>query len=422
MLVPEAPMIRALNCQDFPPFGEITIFFPPIHRAVREATLNLGEVHLLTGINGTGKTRILAALAAFLGNSEPLKIRHPRQEKVTRFRLSVDSFNLPNIDWDLIYEYSNTVDQYPGNPNKQGRMFEMPSFAYSGNAYVTNSPVFGLVEVPTPDKSSALNFYRPPDHSKVLLQIISNLIIQGGINSRRRKGSEGFSALILQRMESAVFEITGKTLFFEFESIPKLNLSVLYDGASLSFDQLPDGLRSIIGWLVNAAVMMNLSLLGKSNPFESEVVFLLDEIESHLHPAWQRKILPAFQRLFPKAQIFCATHSPFVISSITHGYIHLLKANETTGHVTVTPREAKAGDSYISVLEEIMGVRELFDIETEKLLALVRQKRDAVFAGNASAYKEALELAETVKNESLELRYIIGQELRQMERHRNTNS
>jgi predicted ATP-binding protein involved in virulence len=86
--------------------------------------------------------------------------------------------------------------------------------------------------------------------------------------------------------------------------------------------QRADGLRGIIGWLVHALVMIDVWLQGKADPTNTEAVFLLDEIESHLHPAWQRKILPAFQRLFPKSQIFVATHSPFVISSLNHGWIH----------------------------------------------------------------------------------------------------
>ncbi|MBK7937436.1 MAG: ATP-binding protein [Lewinellaceae bacterium] len=44
--------------------------------------------------------------------------------------------------------------------------------------------------------------------------------------------------------------------------------------------------------------------------FERNFILFLDEIEVHLHPAWQRKILPAVQKLFPNAQIFISTHSP----------------------------------------------------------------------------------------------------------------
>ena len=186
--------------------------------------------------------------------------------------------------------------------------------------------------------------------------------------------------------------------------------------ADLPFDLLPDGLRSIIGWMVDAVVMLDAWLQGKGSILDTEAVFLLDEPESHLHPVWQRRILPAFQRLFPKAQIFVATHSPFVISSLNHGWIHRLTM-EADGKVkTLPPVAASAGDSYISVLEDIMGLEEWYDPETEKLLADFRAERDKAFQGDLAAKAKAVQLAELVGSRSMELRYMMGRELNQMER------
>ena len=149
---------------------------------------------------------------------------------------------------------------------------------------------------------------------------------------------------------------------------------------------------------------------------DSEVVFLLDEIESHLHPVWQRRILPAFQRLFPKAQIFVATHSPFVISSLNHGWIHRLTLEEGGTVRALPPMSASAGGSYISVLEEIMGLEEWYDPDTEKLLGDFRAERDKVFRGDFAAKAKAVQLADRLGNRSMELRYLMGRELNQMER------
>ena len=122
-------------------------------------------------------------------------------------------------------------------------------------------------------------------------------------------------------LESALTQITGRSFRFDVKSYP-FSIGVKWGDLNLPFDVLPDGLRSIIGWLVHALVMTEVWVQGKQDPQQIEAIFLLDEIESHLHPAWQRKVLPAFQRIFPKAQIFIATHSPFVIASLNHGWIH----------------------------------------------------------------------------------------------------
>ena len=190
----------------------------------------------------------------------------------------------------------------------------------------------------------------------------------------------------------------------------------------LPFDVLPDGLRAIIGWLVHALVMMDVWLQGKGDPTNTEAVFLLDEIESHLHPAWQRKILPAFQRLFPKAQIFVATHSPFVIASLNHGWIHSLKMDANGKVQNEKPKAASKGDSYISVVEEIMGVKEWFDPETESLLANFRKLRDAAYDSSITAdereqsHQQARQLGLQIGQRSMELDFMMGKELNQLER------
>lgn len=79
------------------------------------------------------------------------------------------------------------------------------------------------------------------------------------------------------------------------------------------------------------------------------------------------------------------------------------------------PKPASEGDSYVSVVEDIMGVNEWYDPETEKLLADFRDKRDAAYKGfNAKA--AARDLAGVIGKRSLELDYMMGRELSQMDR------
>ncbi|MFO0760622.1 MAG: AAA family ATPase [Byssovorax sp.] len=50
----------------------------------------------------------------------------------------------------------------------------------------------------------------------------------------------------------------------------------------------------------------------------SEGVVLIDEIELHLYPRWQRRILPALERAFPGCQLIVSTHSPKVLGHVDH--------------------------------------------------------------------------------------------------------
>ena len=221
---------------------------------------------------------------------------------------------------------------------------------------------------------------------------------------------------IIKALETTIQEITGHRFLFHVTTYPKTNLMVRWAGAELSFDVLPDGLRSLIGWLIHAVVMMDVWLQGKGDPMQTEAVFLLDEIESSLHPAWQRRVLPAFQRLFPKSQIFVATHSPFLIASLNHGWIHPLTMSSDGSVKVEQPVAASEGDSYITVVEDIMGLREWFDPETEKLLVQFRAKRDAAYRGDGAAQTEAREIAGSIGKRSMELDYMMGKEMSQMDR------
>lgn len=412
-------MFRGIASDDFPPFGKFELDLPPA-----EGNPDLAEVHLFTGVNGTGKTRLLAVLAAMLGNPEPLKERVCSESRYL-VRASDQPFPVhPAEQLTLRVERSNTsLSQRAQRLLDKSRL--IPAFAYSGMAYLRNTTIRAVADAPKPKRESCLAFGRLGKDSQLLLQAISNLKMQAGVEllDRELDVHRGESVpvrsherRIVEAIEGTVSKVTGRPFAFRITTYPSASIEVIWGKTQMSIDHLPDGLRSIIGWMVDAVVMMDAWLQGKSTPMESEAVFLLDEIESHLHPAWQRRILPAFQRLFPKAQIFVATHSPFIIASLNHGWIHPLTLGED-GRVTVEqPVKASAGDSYVSVLEDIMGLKEWYDPETEQLLAEFRAQRDAAYRGGDEARNEALRLAEQIGGRSMELHYMMGREVAQMER------
>jgi hypothetical protein len=378
-------------------------------------------VHLLTGVNGTGKTRLLASLAAFLGNHTPLTKRFRGAEKIVLIHASRDprAPGRPSLSWGLTVAVSSSSFQTGGDEVTSQRWAStVPAFAYDGAAYVSDAPIKAVAGLPVPPRQECLSFIRPADHSAPLLQAIANLNLQAALNllNRDAGGGAGRPTEIVRMLEDALIWITGQQFRFEVKVYPEPTLRVKWANVDMPFDTLPDGLRSIIGWMVDAVVMVDAQLQGKGSLKETEAVFLIDEVESHLHPAWQRRVLPAFQLLFPKAQMFVATHSPFVISSLTHGWIHPLSL-EKDGRVKVRPPvAATAGESYISVIEDIMGLEEWYDPETEKLLAEFRAERDRAYGGDAEARGKAVRLAEDLSTRSMELRYMMGRELNQMER------
>ena len=104
---------------------------------------------------------------------------------------------------------------------------------------------------------------------------------------------------------------------------------------------------------------------------------LIDEIENHLHPTWQRRVIPALLEHFPGLQIFATTHSPFVVAGLKAGQVHLLNRDEN-GVVTASSNtENIEGWTADEILRVYMGVDDPTDKETAEAAADLRRLRDA---------------------------------------------
>lgn len=70
--------------------------------------------------------------------------------------------------------------------------------------------------------------------------------------------------------------------------------------------------------LVVADIAKRLSIANpdSSDPLKEEAVILIDELDLHLHPKWQKEIAGDLKRTFPNCQFMISTHSPFIIQSL----------------------------------------------------------------------------------------------------------
>ncbi len=119
-------------------------------------------------------------------------------------------------------------------------------------------------------------------------------------------------------------------------------------------------------------------------------ILLIDEIENHLHPTWQRRVIPALLEHFPGLQIFATTHSPFVVAGLEKGQVHMLK-RDANGAITATTNEHDIiGWTTDEILRTFMGVYEPTDQLTidrrERLLEL--RRKDSLTDAEAAEMEE----------------------------------
>ena len=130
--------------------------------------------------------------------------------------------------------------------------------------------------------------------------------------------------------------------------------------------EMSDGYRNMLSMVADIAyrmALLNPQLLDKVTEKTSGVV-LIDEIDLHLHPAWQRHIVGALKKIFPKVQFIVSTHAPSVISSVPQDEIVILE-----NHQVRKAEMPTYGKDANSILKTVMDVPERPDYVAEKLTA-----------------------------------------------------
>lgn len=121
---------------------------------------------------------------------------------------------------------------------------------------------------------------------------------------------------------------------------------------TLHLRQLSDGERSVLVLMLDIAKRLAQANPRLADPLsEAEAIILIDEIDLHLHPQWQRKIVHDLTRTFPNCQFIASTHSPQVIGEVPHGRVRFIDGD--TVHI---PDHSFGVDSS-RVLEELMETR-----------------------------------------------------------------
>lgn len=433
--------IRKLHLKNIGVFDDQEIVFQPC-KAKDKA-----EIHIFTGQNGSGKSTILMALAnafdwqgefdnkgKYLTNRqsdyfykrfryfefENDKKWHKSQTSIIfETKEAVRTFGDPTFKDILKNHHGLTVYNYSKllNSLDTKQTFEFAVFAFSGYRQLKFERIEAIYEPKNFNPlSQSLEFVKDYSQSDQLSvnQLIANNFSKRWIESSRDpKKSEKFKR-VLTEIEDAIFKITGWKIEFDLQTEP-INLIARVNGEDLDFDVLPDGLRSLISWMADLLGRVDLLKWQDDLPInEKNLILFLDEIEIHLHPAWQRKVLPVVQKLFKNSQIFISTHSPFVINSVDDAWVYKLELENGKARVA-EPIKSEDGFSYRYVLREVFGITEQFGVGVQKDLDKFYELRDKVLEnGSKTSKKDFLKLAKALAEQSEELNRIVQSELRQI--------
>lgn len=132
----------------------------------------------------------------------------------------------------------------------------------------------------------------------------------------------------------------------------------------MPLNQLSDGIRNTVAWVADIAlrcVRLN-KHLGIRACLETTGVVLIDEIDLHLHPSWQQRIVSALQQAFPKVQFIVTTHSPQVLSTVPNECIRILDSE------TLITQQTQGVPSNV-LLATLMNVNPIPDMDITRQLS-----------------------------------------------------
>jgi predicted ATP-binding protein involved in virulence len=424
-----------LTLDDIGPFRHLELEFPHGQDDTR------ADVHLLVGPNGSGKSTILEALSQLFTSGDPGFAGRCRSPEATA---AVEAQG-ETLAWSLARSKSGKLEwnglrltpRDQGYPTHFGRVPGMVThltnrpweevlakkarfenqhtlvFAYGAGRRL-KTDLSGIVNITSNPLSDAASFDKP-DSAGTFLQWILNIVAgraiaaQQGREHRARQLGES-----LDRVKAALKAVTGKDVEFELND-DLTGVVVVLGGVTVPAAQLPAGLVGLLSWVGDLIMRVDrLPWEGDAPLDEREFILLLDEVEVHLHPAWQRRVLPMIERLFPRAQVIAATHSPFVIQSASDAWVHRLGVSDGWSNVS-PPIRGPIGESYMAVTQDILGVGSEFSLAVEAEWTALRGLKDRVLAGEApKADFDAL--AKRLATRGEEIHRLVAVEVRQTER------
>lgn len=310
------PQLVSLHISNFRCIDQLDL---PLHHPESELP---GNWSCIAGINGSGKTSILQALClcllgerlsielggGYLQSTRRLVDGQPRDAEIT-VRVSHQS---------AIYDLTLLIDEdgarERGGPRSLRTLFANVLVSYGA--------------------TRNLSPYRDQRHVKKSLPVRRQMTLFDPLSQVAR------AEVLLddKRPMDNLHALIERVLALIFEGEIKL----LSNGSGLSFVvahehlpavDLPDGFRSALAWLVDlcAAWCESYPQRATERPEDIRAIVLIDEIDLHLHPSLQRKLVPRLRSAMPGVQWIVTTHSPFLLSSFDRRELSLLERSADGG-------------------------------------------------------------------------------------------
>lgn len=322
--------IHELSLQNIGPFTDAQIEF------IKEGKKR-NNITIITGENGGGKSIILDAIRGLLGGAfskffmKREIVREPNNFSISMildYGLGKKKLSSHSINEDGAY----VTDNHELNGHLYHRLNKTQFSEKWIIDYWTSQISIGDFALDSITKLNTESYLNDGLVGKQnILDVVKLITFFEYLSGSENKSESSLGKVMFVLIKNLINECLN---YGAFSHISRITLQPILKvrGQELTLDKLSSGNIYLIQRLLSL-VYKAYSAYETYGGDPSEInktkgILLIDEIENHLHPKWQKKILKIIRNYFPNIQIILTTHSPFIVSSVDNINVFVCKMGE----------------------------------------------------------------------------------------------
>ncbi len=377
-----------IGLRNIGPFEELDINFP-----------NSNGISLICGDNGIGKTTILETIAATFNYVFGQRIKKKAGSEYGQLTANIVVDGVSQSSTSRIEAFGpQDVNQFQMLPQLSDSVINVRAlrdFPYVPRDSIARDPVISEHQLP-------MRFSGGLDASEIKVWFSNRFLM------RPHGDKGGWTPVMLRNVDlaSQYFSMIDENVRLHSVDVTTFDILVETRSGVIPFEYLSSGFKSVYVLLLGITKEIEFRSLNVSAENFTGLI-LIDELDLHLHPTWQKKVAGVLTSVFPQAQIIATTHSPHVIQAAKASEVIALN-RLSNGFVSTrelaSSRFGFSGWTVDEVLEDVMGVE---DTKTPVFREAMANFDSAIDSENAADVQTSLVVLREMLNPRNPLRKLI---------------